>query len=204
MEFIMTTLNLATTALAAALLSVGVAPGASAQTASAPPASAVALAPPSGKLAGADQKFLQKAAVGGMAEVELGQLAQQKAQSDAVKQFGARMVQDHGKANDELKALASSKGATLPSAPDHKHARTKQELDKLSGAAFDRAYMKHMLADHKKDVSQFRAESKSAKDADVKRFASQTLPTLEDHLKLAQTVSSELKAGAAAKPASGT
>lgn len=201
----MKTLNLAAPALAAALLSAGLAPGASAQTASAPPASAVALAPPSGKLAGADQKFLQKAAVGGMAEVEMGQLAQQKAQSDAVKQFAARMVQDHGKANDELKALASSKGATLPGGTDHKHAQTKQELEKLSGAAFDRAYMKHMLADHKKDVSQFRAESKSAKDADVKRFAAQTLPTLEEHLKLAQNVSNGLKAGGtAAKAASGT
>jgi putative membrane protein len=201
------TFKFAAPALAAALLSFGLAQGAQAQaTTASPPASATALAPASGKLAGADQKFLQQAAVGGMAEVELGQLAQQKAENDAVKQFGARMVQDHGKANDELKQLASSKGATLPSAPDHKHQQEKAKLEKLSGAAFDRAYMKHMLDDHKKDVSQFRSKTKSAKDADVKAFATKTLPTLEEHLKLAQDVNGSLKGSpkGAAKKASGT
>jgi putative membrane protein len=191
------------TALAGALLSFGLAPGVPAQVASAPPASSVALAPASGKLAGADQKFLHRAAVGGMAEVELGQLAQQKAESDAVKQFGARMVQDHGKANDELKQLAGSKGATLPGSPDNKHEQEKQKLEKLSGAAFDRAYMKRMLDDHRKDVSQFRAEARSAKDADVKGFASKTLPTLEEHLKLAQSINNGLKGSPAGKAASG-
>lgn len=133
-----------------------------------------------------DQKFIHEAAEGGMAEVELGRLAQEKASSAEVKSFGKRMVDDHSKANDELKSLAQSKKVTLPSDLDAKDKATRDRLSKLSGAAFDRAYMRTMLADHKKDVNEFRHESTSAKDPDVKSFAAKTLPTLEDHLKLAQ------------------
>jgi len=124
-----------------------------------------------------------------MAEVELGQLASQKAQSDQVKQFAQRMVQDHGKANDELKTLAQQKNITLPTDLDAKHKSTRDRLSKLSGAQFDRAYMQDMLADHRKDVSDFRKESQSGKDPDVKAWAAKTLPTLEEHLKLAESAS---------------
>jgi len=134
-----------------------------------------------------DENFVMKAANGSMAEVELGKLAIEKAGSDEVKKFGRRMVDDHSKANDELKTLAQNKHITLPAAIDPHEKALHDRLAKLSGAAFDRAYMQAMLTDHKKDVNEFRMEVKSGKDADVKGWAAKTLPTLEAHLKLAQS-----------------
>lgn len=141
-----------------------------------------------GKLSAADKNFVMKAAQGGMAEVELGQLATQNAKSDEVKQFGQRMVDDHTKANDQLKQVAQQKGVTLPTDLSAKDKAEKDRLSKLQGEQFDKAYMQHMVMDHKKDVAEFKKESTSAKDSDVKNFAAQTLPTLEDHLKQAQQV----------------
>jgi len=138
-------------------------------------------------LSSGDRKFMEKAAEGGMAEVKLGQLASQKASADQVKQFGQRMVDDHGKANDQLKQLASTKNVTLPTDLDKSTQREYDKLSKLSGADFDREYMKHMVSDHKKDISEFKSESNKAKDADLKQFASSTLPTLQEHLNLAQS-----------------
>jgi putative membrane protein len=137
-------------------------------------------------LMAADDTFVTKAAKGGMAEVELGKLAADKASSDTVKKFGQRMVDDHGKANDELKTLAQSKNITLPSEIGPGEKALRDRLMKLSGPAFDRAYMKAMVDDHVKDVNEFRMESKSGKDADVKAWAAKTLPTLEEHLKMAR------------------
>ena len=134
-----------------------------------------------------DRKFVEKAAAGGMAEVKLGQLAVDKGSSQAVKDFGKRMVDDHGKANDELKQLANQKGVTLPTTMDKSSQKEYDKLSKMSGADFDREYMKHMVSDHKKDVSEFKSQANKAKDPDVKQFAQKTLPTLEEHLKLAQT-----------------
>jgi putative membrane protein len=136
-----------------------------------------------------DQTFVMHAAEGGIAEVELGRLATEKGTSDEVKKFGQRMVDDHGKANDELKSLAQSKSIPLPTAIDAKDKALENRLSKLSGAAFDRAYMQTMLADHRKDVSAFRRESQAGKDPDVKTWASKTLPTLEDHLKMVEQTS---------------
>jgi putative membrane protein len=138
-------------------------------------------------LSSGDRKFMQKAAEGGTAEVKLGQLATQKAGADQVKQFGQRMVDDHSKANDQLKQLASTKNVTLPTELDKSTQREYDKLSKLSGADFDREYMKHMVSDHKKDISEFKSESNKAKDADLKQFASSTLPTLQEHLTLAQS-----------------
>ena len=189
-------MNTTTSALGAAILSLGLAGGALAQATtdkvnatSAPAATQGATQAP----AKAERAFVEKAAMGGMAEVQLGQLAQQKASNDQVKQFGARMVQDHGKANDELKKVASDKGIELPASLDKKHEKELQRLQKLSGAEFDRAYMKHMVGDHKKDVSEFEKESKSGKDAAIKGFAAKTLPTLQEHLKLAKSVDEAVK-----------
>jgi putative membrane protein len=134
----------------------------------------------------ADQHFVMEAAMGGMAEVELGKLATEKGTSSEVKSFGQRMVDDHGKAGDELKSLAQTKGVTLPSELDAKHKALRDRLSKLSGASFDRAYMSAMLSDHQEDVAAFRTESRTGKDADVKAWATKTLPTLNEHLKLAQ------------------
>jgi putative membrane protein len=136
--------------------------------------------------AAADQRFMVEAAQGGMAEVELGKLAADKASNPDVKKFGERMVDDHGKANDELKTLAQNKNITLPTAIDARHKAVIDRLSKLSGDQFDRAYVQDMLRDHQKDVAAFRTESKSGKDADVKAWAGKTLPTLEEHLKLVQ------------------
>jgi len=134
----------------------------------------------------ADNRFITKAAEGGMAEVEMGQLAVQHASSEKVKAFGQRMIDDHSKANDELKKIASQKGVTLPSTIDAKSKAAIDRLSKLNGAEFDRAYMQEMVKDHHEDVAEFQKEAQSGDDADVKDFASKTVPTLQDHLKMAE------------------
>jgi putative membrane protein len=150
-----------------------------------------------------DQRFMKEAAQGGMAEVELGKLAVQNASSDEVKKFGQRMVDDHSKANDKLKELASAKGITLPQAPNAKQKATKDQLSKLSGEQFDKAYMRDMLKDHKQDIAAFQSESNIGHDADVKNFATQTLPTLRDHLKDAQGIAPKvLQARSSIQPTS--
>lgn len=141
-----------------------------------------------GSLNSQDSKFLMEAAMGGLMEVELGRVAAQKASSDAVKQFGQRMVDDHGAANTELTSLATSKGVTLPTALDEKHQKDVTKLSAMSGADFDRAYMKMMVSDHVKDVSEFEKQSTKGTDPDLKAFASKTLPTLQEHLKMAKSV----------------
>ena len=135
-----------------------------------------------------DKKFVRDAAQGGMAEVELGKLATEKASSDDVKKFGQRMVDDHTKAADQLKQVASSEGIQLPQTLSAKDKMTEERLSKLSGEQFDKAYMADMVKDHTQDVTEFQHESHSGKDAAVKNFASQTLPTLEDHLKQAKEI----------------
>lgn len=140
-----------------------------------------------GKMSDADAKAMKKLAEANQAEIATGKLAVDKAKNPQVKQFGQRMVDDHGKANDQLKQLASTKNVTLPTDLDKSTQREYDKLSKLSGADFDREYMKHMVSDHKKDISEFQKEAKSGKDADVKQFASSTLPVLQEHLQLAQS-----------------
>jgi putative membrane protein len=154
-----------------------------------------------GAVAPADKTFVMHAAQGGMAEVEMGRLAASKATDPDVKQFGQRMVDDHSKANDELKSLASQKHLTVPAELDAKMKAEHARLEKLSGAAFDRAYMTAMVMDHNKDVSEFQRASTTAKDADLKAWAAKTLPTLKDHQQSANTINTKVKGGAAAKTA---
>jgi len=174
--------------------------GASAQPAGASSPSGMKTGSSGASVPAADKSWAQKAAVGGLAEVEMGKLAQQKASNNQVKQFGSHMVADHSKANDELKQVASSKGLTLPSDLDATHKNKMAKLEKLSGAQFDRAYMTEMVADHKKDVAEFRKQSTSGKDSDLKGFAAKTLPTLEDHLKMAQSTDAAVKGAKASAP----
>jgi putative membrane protein len=141
----------------------------------------------------ADSKFAVEAASGGMTEVQLGELAQQKASSQRVKDFGAMMVRDHTKANDELKSLAGMKNITLPPAPGEDHMDHIKDLSKKSGKEFDRAYMKMMVDDHQEDIKAFEKSSNDANDADIKAFASKTLPTLRMHLDSAKAVNDALK-----------
>jgi len=140
-----------------------------------------------------DAKFAVAAANGGMAEVELGKLAQQKAANAKVKDFGGMMVSDHSKANDEMKALAKAKGITLPATIGSDEQKTKDDLSAKSGADFDKAYVSDMIDDHKKDIKEFEDASKNCKDADLKAFAAKTLPTLKMHLEAIQKIHDSMK-----------
>ena len=140
-----------------------------------------------------DSKFITAAAQGGKAEVEMGRLAVQHASDPAVKQFGQRMIDDHTNANEELKQIASRKGITLPDQVNAKQKSTIDRLSRLNGAEFDRAYMEDMVRDHQEDVADFQHEADKGNDSDVKTFAGKTLPTLQDHLKMAQSTNSQLK-----------
>ena len=133
-----------------------------------------------------DIEFILDAAKGGMAEVELGKLAADRAKSDEVKKFAQRMVDDHTKANDQLKSVAESRSIKLPQDVEAKDKALMNRLQKLNGASFDRAYMQAMVSDHVKDVNEFKKEANSGRDPQVKAFASTTLPTLEEHLQMAR------------------
>lgn len=148
-----------------------------------------------GATAKADRGFMEKAAQGGMAEVELGKLAEENAQNQDVKDFGKRMVEDHSKAGDQLKQVASQQGVTLPTDLSAKDNATKKRLSQLHGDAFDKAYMNDMVADHREDVAEFKHESSAGRDPQVKQWATQTLPTLEEHLKMAEQVDAKVGGG---------
>lgn len=152
--------------------------------------------------ADADTSFVRQAATGGMSEVELGRMAANQASHDDVKKFGQRMVDDHSKANNELSALAQKKNIELPTELSKKEQAARDHLTKLSGAEFDKAYMQHMVADHTRDVRLFQRQAKTGKDPDIKAWAQQTLPVLEEHLKQAKDVASAVGAskGAGKKP----
>jgi|SRR5215467_10831333 len=141
----------------------------------------------------ADTMFIAKAAEGGMAEVELGRLAQQRGSNEAVKTFGKRMETDHTKINDDLKTIAESKNVTWPTALNARDQATMDRLSNLSGAEFDRAYMADMVRDHRADVAEFRRQADHATDPDVKNFAAKYLPTLQDHLRMAEDTQKQLK-----------
>jgi putative membrane protein len=129
-----------------------------------------------------DSRFAVEAANGGMTEVELGKLAQEKASDTRVKEFGTMMVQDHSKANEELKALAAQKNITLPATPGDEQQKRIADMAAMSGRDFDKAYIKEMVKDHEKDVKLFEEAQKNVKDADMLQFIERTLPTLRAHL----------------------
>jgi putative membrane protein len=135
-----------------------------------------------------DQRFVVNTAGVGIAEVELGKLASEKAVNPDVKSFAQRMVTDHTKAGDELKALAQKQGITLPTEMDAKHKALRDRLMKMSGEAFDHAYIVAMVNGHQEAVTAFRTEARTGKDAEIKAWAEKTLPTIEDHLKVAQSL----------------
>ncbi|MCU1297412.1 MAG: outer membrane protein, partial [Acidobacteriaceae bacterium] len=172
--------NAALTAAIAGFISLGAAAQSGMGSDQSSTSSASAGQSGSSQLSPSDKTFIKKAAEGGMAEVELGKLAAEKGSSEEVKKFGQRMVEDHSKANDQLKQVASSKGVEVPADLNAKDKATKARLSKLSGEQFDKAYMSDMVKDHQQDVAEFRKESKMAKDPEVKSFASQTLPVIED------------------------
>jgi putative membrane protein len=133
-----------------------------------------------------DAEFARSAAEANLAEVKLGNLAQQQGTTQTIKDFGKRMVTDHSNAEDNLKTAAASSKIDLPTTLDAKDQAVYDRLAKLSGEAFDRAYALDMVRDHRGDVAEFRHEANDGEDAAIKTFASNTLPTLETHLKLAR------------------
>jgi putative membrane protein len=141
---------------------------------------------------GGDLAFMNDAAPGGMAEVELGKMAAGKSQNTEVKAFGQKMVEDHSKAGEELKQLAAQKKVTLPPDVMPAHKQLMEKLSKLSGADFDKEYVKAMVDDHEKDVAAFENVSKTAADADVKAYAAKTLPTLKMHLEMIKAMADKM------------
>jgi len=140
-----------------------------------------------------DTDFATKAAQAGIAEISEGHAAEAKGQSPAVKAFGKKMVGDHTKAADELKDVAAKSGVKLPTVASNDEKQVGEKLAKLQGADFDKAYAEHAVKDHEDAVALFKNEASAGSDAGLKTFAQQTLPTLEEHLRMAK----ELPAGGA-------
>ena len=146
--------------------------------------------------AASDTGFVKQAAEGGMMEVAKGKLAAEKGSHDGVKQFGQKMVDDHTKAGDELKSIASGKNISLPgetSRPPMQASMAK--LENLEGAAFDRAYVDDQIRDHEKTIALFEREAKSGKDTELKAFAEKTLPALKEHLSMVRDLKTKLAKG---------
>jgi putative membrane protein len=143
--------------------------------------------------ADSDAEFVEKAALGGMTEVELGRYASQHAASARVKEFGQHMVSDHGKANAELSSIAKRLGLAVPTALDAEHREEVAELTAKTGTDFDEAYMKKMVEAHGETASAFRDQAKESK-TEIDRFAARTLPTVEKHLSMARSIESTLHA----------
>jgi putative membrane protein len=133
-----------------------------------------------------DSDFAKAAAEGGLAEIRFGQLAEDKASNKSVKDLAERIVTDHTDADNHLQTAGSKEGLTIPTSLDAKDLAVYKRLSDLSGPAFDRAYTRDMVRDHEADIAMFKHEANDGKDASIKSFAAQTLPTLEDHLKLAR------------------
>ncbi|MFN0075314.1 MAG: DUF4142 domain-containing protein [Prosthecobacter sp.] len=139
----------------------------------------------------ADVKFVKHAAAAGMAEVKVAELGVKKAENADVKAFATMIAADHTKVNEELKALATTKGIELSDVIDPKHADTFQKLEKLSGKEFDKEFLDTLVSSHKKGVSNFEDAAKDAKNADVKAFAEKTLPALKAHLDKAKELAAK-------------
>jgi putative membrane protein len=139
-------------------------------------------------------KFATNAAQGGMAEVELGRLATQRGGDAAVREFGARMIADHSRANAELKSIAAEKGIQLPGEVNSEQKSEMEKLSKMSGAEFDKEYMSAMLEDHETDVKDFETQAKDGNVPEIKAFAGKTLPTLQQHLQMAKATAQKVGA----------
>jgi putative membrane protein len=149
---------------------------------------ASASSPP--KFSSADETFMMSAAQGGMVEVRLGEVAAKKATQPKIKQFGAMMVSDHGKANKELEAIAAKNGFKLPSELDATHRSKVEQISKLSGDEFDKAYVSEMVKDHEKVAAEFEKAGKTAQNPELKSFAATTLPVIKTHLKEIKAIAS--------------
>ncbi|MXV52161.1 DUF4142 domain-containing protein [Pedobacter sp. HMF7647] len=141
---------------------------------------------------GDSKTFMDKVAVAGMTEIELGKYAQENGKSSRVKNFGAMMVADHTKAANELGALAKNKEVQLPTTVDAEHKSHIDMLEKMKGADFDKQYIEMMVKGHQ-DVVDLLNKGTQNRDADVKAFAAKTLPVVQTHLDSAKAISGSLK-----------
>lgn len=132
--------------------------------------------------------FAVKAANGGMMEVQLGEYASKNATDKSVKEFGAMLAKDHSQANDELKAIASSKNIALPATVGQDKTDMMTDMMKKTGKDFDKDYMNSMVKDHKDDIDMFQKAADDSKDNDIKAFAAKILPTLKKHLSDAEAI----------------
>jgi putative membrane protein len=148
-----------------------------------------------------DELFAKKAAQGAIAEVRLGHLAADKGLSEAVKRFGRRMVEDHTRSAEVLKEVAQKEGISAPMEMDAKQRAMFEELSKLTGAEFDKAYARDMVKDHQEDVADFTSEASGGQKSAMRSFASETLPSLKEHLKLAREIKQSTMASATPAPA---
>ena len=139
-----------------------------------------------------DRSFVMKAAEGGQMEVQMAQTAVSKATTPEVKQYAQRLLDDHSKANEELKTLASAKNVTISMETSPKTQKMVTGMEKYSGEQFDREYMKDMIKDHQKDIALFERQARTGRDTEVKSWAEKTLPTLREHLKMAQDISGKM------------
>jgi putative membrane protein len=140
---------------------------------------------PANALSAQDKSFMKEAAKGGMMEVEMGKMAQQKGKSAEVKKIGSTMVADHTKANNELMAIAKKKGVDLSKEKPMKHS--------MGDANFDKDYLSMMVSDHEKDLAAFQNEAKKGTDADVKAFASKTSAVIKKHLDTVKAAQAKIK-----------
>jgi putative membrane protein len=143
-----------------------------------------------------DRLFVDEATIGGRAEVEFGQLAQQKGRAEAVKDFGRQMAADHDQANQPLTQLAKAANIPQPGDLDEEHKAMCAIFDKLSGAEFDLAYIRGQTSDHQKTAQLLEWEIGSGQDPQLKGFASQILPIVLRHLQMATDIQNQLAATA--------
>ena len=172
-------------ALAAVLASLGMAVGAPAQAASAVTT----------RWSHDDTRFARNAIEAGLEEIATAKLAQDKAQDPEVKAFAERMIQDHSQANERLQMLAAQDDVNLPERLDAAGVKDIDQLSHLSGVPFEREYMDKQVAGHRQVISQFRQEAASGHAADLRDFAQSTLPTLEQHLSLAESAQASVDPG---------
>lgn len=140
-----------------------------------------------------DRKFAKEAAETGSMEIKLGELAQSKGTTAEVKTLGSHMVTDHTKSNNELKTIAASKNIPLPTALNDKGQRAYEKLSKKEGKKFDKAYTQCMVKHHKKSICKFKKQAKKGDDAELRSWASNTLPVLEHHKEMSKEACKSVK-----------
>ena len=158
-----------------------------------------------GANAASDDSFVKKASQGGLAEVKMGELAQERAQNSEVKEFAQHLVSEHQQANTELQQLAQTKGMKLETEVGGKYKQTISKLEKANGQEFDKKFMEAVVKEHKDDVKEFKKQAEKGKDPDIKNWAQKTLPSLEKHLQMAQQLQQKVaKSGQGASGSGGS